>query len=89
VKFNSQAGSPGSVKTKIDPCRKNNFPSLAGKLFFVQSVIIAAAIASIIIRITVMAFVTSGGMQCLGMAGPAAAAAMVHAAATFIGNSRV
>src|SRR5512139_86938 len=59
-----------------------------GSCFFYQSVIIAAAIASII-RITVMAFVTCGGMQCLGMAGPAAAAAMVHAAAALIGNPRV
>ena len=36
-----------------------------------------------------MALVARGGMQRLGMAGPATVAAMVHAAAAFIGDPRV
>lgn len=56
-----------------------------------RSVVIAAippAVASAF-RIAVMTFCTGGSVQGLCMAGPAAATAVVHTAASFIGDPRV
>lgn len=56
--------------------------------YFIQSIVVPA-ISPVILRIAIMAFVACSGMQRLRMAGSTALAAMVHAAALFIGNPRV